>query len=102
MRCILCKVELNRERDNCFIHPQIAKITVCKLCGKNLIEALFIDKDFNEWLDSFLQSRIEKYIPEYNEYFERYNKKKCPLCSGSGFLNGKVCSRCHFVGVIDA
>jgi hypothetical protein len=98
MKCKLCNKVLNRERDKCFAS---ANFIICEDCGNSLVVSLFGTDEFNMWLDSFLQSRIEKYIPEYNEYFERHNKQRCLTCSGTGFVNKKPCSFCGFTGEID-
>ena len=60
-----------------------------------------IFEEFNRWLDSFMQSRIEKHLFTYDEYYKRYNLKKCPNCNGTGFVNEKVCRVCNFVGTIE-
>jgi hypothetical protein len=75
---------------------------VCKPCTTDLIDGLFSNKEFNEWLDSFMQSRLVRYIPGYDEYFVRHKKRPCPDCKGTGWIEGKVCKRCNFVGVIAA
>jgi len=97
MKCCLCQKVFNGDRGTCFSRSP----TICAECGKKFVERLFADHDFNEWLDSFLQSRIEKYVPSYDEFYVRYNKIKCPDCSGVGFIAGKVCGRCNWVGTIE-
>ena len=98
MKCCLCQRAFNGDREKCFSH---APFTICKICGVKFIEVLFADHHFNEWLDSFLQSRIEKHVPSYDEYYVRYGKIKCPECNGTGFIKGKICGRCNWVGTIE-
>jgi hypothetical protein len=97
MKCCLCEQIFNGDRTPYFNkNPPI-----CWLCGQSFIENLFANKEFNEWLDSFLQSRIQKYIPTYNEYYTQHNKSKCPECNGVGFVDGKVCHKCNWIGTIE-
>lgn len=96
--CILCQKEYNSEREKEFLHGKI-----CSKCGVDLIEAMFAPRSpFNEWLDSFLQSRIETHVPCYDEYYKIYKKQKCPNCGGKWMIDNKVCDVCNFLGVIDA
>jgi len=97
MICSLCGRHFNSNREGIFS----GKPPICGKCGKSLVEKLFADTDFNEYLDSFLQSRIEKYIPAYNEYYKIYGKKKCPDCKGTGFIGKEICKKCHWVGTIE-
>lgn len=96
MQCIFCQHFFNEERTKSFMSGNI-----CVPCGIKLIESLFGNKEFNEWLDSFMQSRLVGYIPGYHEYYDRHNKQPCPDCHATGFIDGNVCGTCNFVGAID-
>ncbi len=99
-KCIACQDEYKPIKGT-FTFKR--KSGLCSSCMTKIIEGLFSQGLFNEWLDSFLQSRIEKYLPDYKEYYEIYHKKKCPECNGKGIIGeGTVCRRCGFIGVIDA
>jgi len=97
MDCFLCLKKFNGDKHKPFCDSPI----ICSQCGTKLTESFFKSKEFNEWLDSFLQSRIVKHVPSYDEYYVRYNKIKCPDCSGIGIIAGKVCGRCNWVGTIE-
>lgn len=73
---------------------------VCEKCTVKVIEELFGNKTFNQWLDSFMQSRLVGYIPTYEEYYTRHGLRPCPACNATGFVDGKVCRRCNFIGAI--
>lgn len=96
MICKLCERNFNGIREPVFSK----KPPICESCGKSLVDNLFGGTYFNEYLDSFLQSRMEIYLP-YDEYYRRYHKKKCPDCNGTGLIDGKVCNRCNWIGTIE-
>ena len=98
MECKICDKKLNSERDD---YTPISKIIICETCINAIIDTLFSKDKIYEYFDSILQSRIEKYIPEYNEYFELHNKIQCWNCDATGFINGKPCKICKGIGAMN-
>lgn len=98
-KCALCGEEY-KESDKGTIKLK-RKQGICKSCTTSVIEGLFSNNEFDEWLDSFLHSRLVRYIPGYDEYYVRHKKTPCPDCKGTGFIEDNVCKRCGFVGVIE-
>ncbi len=98
-QCAICDEDY-KESDKGTIQVT-RKRGICKDCTVKVVEGLFGSADFNEWLDSFLQSRLKKHVPGYNEYYVRHNKIPCPDCEGTGFVSGSPCKRCGFVGAIE-
>jgi len=97
MECAICHDKFNGDKQKPFCKSPV----ICQKCGINLTVSFFNFKEFNEWLDSFMQSRMVRYIPRYSEYFDRYNKQPCLDCHGTGFIAGQVCKTCNFVGIIN-
>ena len=95
MECKICDKKLNAERDD---YVTISKEIICKECMDEFIATLFAQREFNKFLDSFIQSRIERYIPEYDEYFNQYDLDKCDDCNGSGYTYGMMCRKCNGIG----
>ena len=98
IECKICGEKLNSERAD---YTQISKIVICETCINAIIDTLFSKDKLYEYFDSILQSRIEKYIPEYNEYFELHNKIPCRKCGTTGFIDGKPCKICKSVGAMN-
>jgi len=98
-QCAICDVDYKDSEKGAI---QVAKKRgVCADCAVKVVEGLFGNAEFNAWLDSFMQSRLVKHVPGYDEFYVRYNKVRCPDCEGTGFIDGVPCKRCGFVGVID-
>jgi hypothetical protein len=99
-QCAICDAEY-KETEKGTIQVT-RKRGICRECAVKIVQGLFSNEEFNEWLDSFMQSRLAKYIPGYNEFYVRYKKMPCPDCKGTGFIGSQPCKRCGFVGVVDA